>query len=70
VKAKDINSGKETIIYDAKEVFSELKIAVVEDLQVPSQLLLIYHLTIYFFLCFILKDCKQWFFIGPTKILI
>ncbi|KAJ6992708.1 oxysterol-binding protein-related protein 4C-like isoform X2 [Populus alba x Populus x berolinensis] len=33
VKAKDINSGKETIIYDAKEVFSELKIAVVEDLQ-------------------------------------
>lgn len=33
VKVKDINSGKETIIYDAKEVFSELKIAVVEDLQ-------------------------------------
>lgn len=48
MKAKDINSGKETIIYDAKDVFSELKIAVVEDLQVPSQLLLIYHLTIFF----------------------
>ncbi|XP_011018206.1 PREDICTED: oxysterol-binding protein-related protein 4B, partial [Populus euphratica] len=33
VKAKDINSGKETIIYDAKEVYSELKTPIVKDLQ-------------------------------------
>ncbi|KAJ6747205.1 OSBP(OXYSTEROL-BINDING PROTEIN)-RELATED PROTEIN 4C [Salix koriyanagi] len=33
VKVKDINNGEETIIYDAKEVFSELKTPVVENLQ-------------------------------------
>uniref|UniRef100_A0A6N2KGH4 Uncharacterized protein n=1 Tax=Salix viminalis TaxID=40686 RepID=A0A6N2KGH4_SALVM len=33
VKAKDVNSGKETIIYDAKEVLSELKAPMVKDLQ-------------------------------------
>ncbi|KAJ6331766.1 hypothetical protein OIU76_010198 [Salix suchowensis] len=33
VKVKDINNGKETVIYDAKEVFSELKTPVVETLQ-------------------------------------
>ncbi|CAK7345750.1 unnamed protein product [Dovyalis caffra] len=33
VKVKDIDSGKETIIYDAKEVFSELKTPIVKDLQ-------------------------------------
>ncbi|KAG5242881.1 oxysterol-binding protein-related protein [Salix suchowensis] len=33
VKVKDINNGEETVIYDAKEVFSELKTPVVENLQ-------------------------------------